>query len=122
MQKNISLKEKHEGRKKCQARSPCKVSSQEELILYALDKSEEYGLGIVKVIEDASYGHRTIRMGSLYPALSKLEKKQLISSRWGDEEVPERCGARRRYYQLTEEGRYTLDYLISFRENLLNRE
>ena len=97
-----------------------KVSPQEEIILTALNRGEDYGLGIIKAIELASQGNRTIRIGALYPALSRLEDKGLITSRWGDEEVPERGGARRRYYQLTELGRYNLDFLVRFRKALFD--
>lgn len=98
----------------------CKVSPKEELIILTLAGGELYGLQIAKAIAEASEGFEQIRMGTLYPTLKKLEEKDLVTSRWGDERPIERCGARRRYYKLTKKGTQTLEYLIAFRENLLN--
>ena len=98
----------------------CKVSPREELIILALAGKELYGLQIAKAIAEASEGFEQIRIGTLYPTLKKLEEKDLVTSRWGDERPIERCGARRRYYKLTEKGSQTSEYLIAFRENLLN--
>lgn len=41
---------------------------------------------------------------TLYPALRQLEEKQYLTSSWGDSE----SGGRRKYYEITEEGRRSL--------------
>ena len=96
-----------------------KVSPREEFILLVLTNSELYGLQIAKAIESTSNGIYEIRVGTLYPTLQKLEEKGLIISRWGDERPDERCGARRRYYRLTNEGKQTVEFLNSFKSKLL---
>ncbi|NBD15483.1 MAG: PadR family transcriptional regulator [Cyanobacteria bacterium] len=94
------------------------VSPTEELILLLLHNQECYGLQIIKAIEQATQGQKKLNVGSLYPTLNKLEKKNLITSYWGDEKRQERGGARRRYYQITEKGRATCQAKQSLRENL----
>jgi PadR family transcriptional regulator, regulatory protein PadR len=95
------------------------VSPREEIVLLALYEKELYGLQIPKAIESASSGRQKMGIGSLYPILHSLEAKELIESRWGDEERSERGGARRRYYQLTKRGVTTLNAIQSFRSELL---
>ncbi|MCY7408430.1 MAG: PadR family transcriptional regulator, partial [Alkalinema sp. CAN_BIN05] len=61
------------------------VSSKEELILLSLYRKELYGLQIPEAIQKASEGKTKLLIGTLYPVLHSLEKKQLVESRWGDE-------------------------------------
>jgi DNA-binding PadR family transcriptional regulator len=91
----------------------------EELVLFALNYRELYGLQIAQAITEASGGSRNIRVGSLYPTLHSLENKGLISSRWGDEQREERGGARRRYYKITPNGAKTIEFIEGFRNNLI---
>jgi PadR family transcriptional regulator, regulatory protein PadR len=95
------------------------LSPREELILCTLKNKRLYGLQIPKAIAQASNGNRDLKIGSLYPLLAILENKGLVSSQWGDERPPRKGGARRRYYQLTQEGIASLDSAESFRSNLL---
>jgi PadR family transcriptional regulator, regulatory protein PadR len=95
------------------------VSPREEIVLLILYDKELYGLQIPKAIESASNGRQKMGIGSLYPILHSLEAKELIESRWGDEERSERGGARRRYYQLTERGIATIEAVQAFRSGLL---
>jgi DNA-binding PadR family transcriptional regulator len=96
------------------------ISPREELVLLALYNKELYGLQIPQAMEEASRGNRQMGIGTLYPVLHSLEKKGLLSSRWGNEGREERGGARRRYYRLTDSGIATLEAIQSFRSNLLN--
>lgn len=95
------------------------ISNAEELILTSLFGKELYGLQIPQAISEVSGGRRKVGMGTLYPTLHKLEKKDLITSRWGDEGREERGGARRRYYKLTGKGIAALESIQSFRADLL---
>jgi PadR family transcriptional regulator, regulatory protein PadR len=95
------------------------ISGTEELILTSLCGKELYGLQIPQAISEVSDGQRKVGMGTLYPTLHKLEKKDLITSRWGDEGQEERGGARRRYYKLTGKGIAALESIQSFRTDLL---
>ena len=95
-----------------------RVSSKEELILLSLYKKELYGLQIPEAIQEASQGNTKLLVGTLYPVLHSLEKKQLVESRWGDERA-ERGGARRRYYRLTGSGEAAIEAKQAFRTDLL---
>ena len=57
---------------------------------------------------------------SLYPGLNRLEKKGLISWRWGNEEEVS-GGARRKYYKITALGISTLKQVQQYRISLAER-
>ena len=81
-----------------------KRGSTEVLILALLDERRRHGYEISQLIEERSRGAITFHTASLYPTLYRLEDKGLIEGRW-----VERAGQRRRrYYQLTRNGRKAL--------------
>lgn len=97
-------------------------SALEEDILTVLLGRPLYGLQISKAIEDSSNGLRKIKVGSLYPALRRLEKKGFVSSYWegnDNNEGESRGGARRRYYRISTTGSRVLLENRTIRENLL---
>lgn len=99
------------------------LSALEEDILTVLLGRTLYGLLISQAIFEASGGVRDISVGSLYPTLRRLEKKGFVESTWeGSADIPieikERGGARRRYYQITSQGRKILLENKTVRENL----
>ena len=111
--------EAHKARGKPKTRGkPSDLSKTEEFILLVLRNKELYGLQVSEGVQQVSNGSRTLKMGSLYPTLRKLEKNGLVKARWGDDRPEERSGARRRYYKLTANGEAALDALESFRANL----
>jgi PadR family transcriptional regulator PadR len=69
--------------------------------LAILNKGDSYGYEIMKTIIEGGKGLFTIKDATVYTAFKRMEKEQLITSYWGDEEE----GARRKYYQITEKGR-----------------
>jgi DNA-binding PadR family transcriptional regulator len=76
-------------------------------ILLALVDEEQHGYRIMKEVEERSEGRVRIGPGTLYEAIQRLVKTQLI------EESDERPDAemddqRRRYYRLTDLGRRVL--------------
>lgn len=81
-----------------------------------------YGLDILNRINAANekLGRRKIGVGSLYPALKRMEQQGLIAGRWGDEEIPdeESGGARRRYYSISADGETALRTTWQYREQL----
>ncbi|NEO84625.1 MAG: helix-turn-helix transcriptional regulator [Spirulina sp. SIO3F2] len=85
------------------------LSTLEEYILMSILARDLYGLEIAKTIKTASEGKYKVSVGSLYPALNKLTKKGLVESYWGDEQLEERNGARRKYYCITGEGELALE-------------
>jgi len=70
-------------------------------ILAAVRDGVSYGLDIVT---------RTgMPSGTVYPTLGRLKARGLVTARWEDQRVAEREGRpRRRYYELTHEGRSAL--------------
>ena len=78
--------------------------SSNSLLLCLLDGQPMYGYQIVKELEAKSQGYFKFKEGTLYPALHRLEKSALISSKW---ELLSN-GRQRRYYTITDKGRATL--------------
>lgn len=66
---------------------------------------EAYGVPIVRELERRR--GRGVAVGSVYAALERLEKKELVTSRWGDP-TPERGGKARRYFAATKQGLRTI--------------
>jgi DNA-binding PadR family transcriptional regulator len=70
------------------------------LILTALADRPQHGYGIMTDISRISEGRVTVRAGTLYAALDRLQADGLVAS--DREEVVD--GRLRRYYRLTEDG------------------
>ena len=75
----------------------------ELMILLALIRlgDEAYGVPISKELLNTA--GREVALGSVYAALDRLEKKELVSSRLGDP-TPERGGRAKRYFRITKKG------------------
>ena len=71
------------------------------IILAQLAKGDSYGYEINKTISELTSGEFELKEATLYTAFRRLEAGGYILFYWGDENT----GARRRYYNLTEEGR-----------------
>ncbi|MEE8526601.1 MAG: PadR family transcriptional regulator [Thermoanaerobaculia bacterium] len=78
------------------------------LILRTLALEPMHGWGIGRRIEQVS-GVFQIKLGSLYPALQRLEGRALIEASWQKSENNRRA----RYYRLTRAGRHQLDNEMS---------
>ena len=76
----------------------------ETLLLALLEVEPKYGYQIVKEVEQRSSGYFAFKEGTLYPALHRLERANLVEGRWQD--TPN--NVRRRYYQITSKGRQAL--------------
>jgi transcriptional regulator len=74
------------------------------LILKTLAAGRRHGYGIAKAIEDSTEAVVAIEEGSLYPALYRLERKELIEAEWGISEL----GRRAKFYRITPRGRKAL--------------
>jgi PadR family transcriptional regulator, regulatory protein PadR len=74
------------------------------LILRTLLFGPIHGDAIAKSIEQTSQDVLRVDHGSLYPALQRLERRGLITARWGTSENNRRA----RYYRLTAAGRKQL--------------
>ena len=82
-----------------------KLSHTAALILRTIDCGYRYGFDIMDVTGLPS--------GTVYPALRRLERDELIAGKWEDESVAlaEQRPARR-YYRTTRTGRQSLVHLI----------
>jgi PadR family transcriptional regulator PadR len=67
---------------------------------------DAYGITLHKRLE--SRHQRPFSPGAIYVVLERLERKGLISSRWGDT-TPARGGRRKRLYQIEASGRRAAD-------------
>ena len=81
-----------------------KKGSADLLILSLLEVRPRHGYEISKLIEQRSEGTLSFHVASLYPLLYRLEERGWICGRW----VEKAGQRRRRYYQLTAEGRKVL--------------
>ncbi len=79
------------------------------LLLALLDNEAMYGYQIVKEVDQRSSGFFAFKEGTLYPALHRLEKANLIEGRW--EDTPN--NVRRRYYLITPKGQEALSARLS---------
>jgi transcriptional regulator len=80
------------------------LKSQLELLLLAtLEREPAHGYQIVEDLKERSGGVLDFPEGSVYPALYRLERGGLITSRWVVAE-----GRRRRVYRLSRNGRSEL--------------
>lgn len=71
------------------------------LVLKAVSLESTHGWGIAQHIGRLSRDMLVINQGSLYPALQRLERRGLVSSRWGESENNRKA----KFYALTAAGR-----------------
>ena len=81
-----------------------KKGSAELLILSLVETRPRHGYEISKLIDERSDGTLSFHVASLYPLLYRLENRGWIAGRW----VEKPGQRRRRYYQLTAEGKKVL--------------
>jgi transcriptional regulator len=81
-----------------------KKGSAELLILSLIERRPRHGYEISKLIEQRSEGVLKFNVASFYPLLYRLEKRGFISGRW----VEKAGQRRRRYYELTAQGKTVL--------------
>jgi PadR family transcriptional regulator PadR len=74
--------------------------SSDSLLLSLLEQQHMYGYQIVKELELRSHGYFKFKEGTIYPALHRLEKADLITGKW--QTLPN--GRKRQYYHITEKG------------------
>ena len=94
------------------------ISALEEDILTLLLGQPLYGLQICKAIDEASEGKQSLKIGSLYPSLHRLESKGLVFSYMQNEDTQTRKGNRRKYYRITGKGSRALNQKQMTRINL----
>jgi PadR family transcriptional regulator PadR len=76
------------------------------LVLKLLSDQPKYGYQIIQEMREKSCGVFTLRDGTLYPILYRLEEEHFVESKWKQGEgkqVP------RKYYEITEMGKKALE-------------
>ncbi len=79
------------------------------LILKSLALEPRHGWAVSQRLAQLSGSTLTIRQGSLYPALHRLERRGWIKASWG----PSENNRRAKYYELTKRGRSRLEVEIN---------
>lgn len=74
------------------------------LILSLLNQEDMYGYIIAKSIKEKSDNLYEMGEGTLYPALKRMEAKDLIQSYWMESD----SGTKRKYYKITDLGKKEL--------------
>jgi PadR family transcriptional regulator PadR len=74
------------------------------LLLATLGAGEFHGYALIEELKRQSGGTFDLPEGTIYPALHRLERAGLLSSRWSSV-----SGRRRRVYELTRQGQQALD-------------
>lgn len=74
------------------------------MILQTLGNQARHGYSITRKILSESEGILNVEEGSLYPALHRMEKKNLVSSHWERSENNRKA----KFYSITDEGRVHL--------------
>lgn len=75
-------------------------------VLEIVKRKEIYGYDLIKELQEAGFSE--IKGGTVYPLLTKLEKKQLIKG----ETKPSTDGPNRKYFTITEDGE---KHLLAFK-------
>ncbi|MCM3781514.1 PadR family transcriptional regulator [Neobacillus mesonae] len=79
------------------------------IILSILDTQDAYGYEISKIVNRKTNGQLSLKEGTLYPALKRMEANNYILSYWRESE----SSPRRKYYQITTHGRAQLHFMKS---------
>ena len=74
------------------------------LLLQLLEERDMYGYELVKELERRSGNEFSVKEGTLYPALHKLEKQEYIGFYWQEQTK----GPARKYYKITDAGKEML--------------
>ncbi len=89
----------------------------EELVLLTIASlgDQAYGVAIKEDIEKRS--DRSISIGALHSTITRLEEKSFIKS-WLGEPTQERGGRRKRFFELTHQGKVALHNVKDLRDDL----
>ena len=96
------------------------------MVLRTLDSmGPQHGYAIAERLEQTSGGALQLNMGTLYPALMRLEQRGLLRGAWGTTDTNRRA----RFYSLTPAGRKQLasdreawDRMTSIMQRILEQE
>lgn len=80
----------------------------EILVLQLLSEQEKYGYELLTEMKNKSNGMFTVKEGTLYPILYRLEDEGLVVAKWTE---PKDREISRKYYSITMPGLVVLDEL-----------
>jgi len=75
------------------------------LVLKLLEKEAKYGYQLIMELKEKSNDTFSLKEGTLYPILYRLEDEGLVESKWSE---PEGKQVARKYYVITDKGKLTL--------------
>jgi PadR family transcriptional regulator, regulatory protein PadR len=89
----------------------------EELVLLTVASLQDdaYGITIKETIE--KHTDRSISLGALHSTITRLEEKGYLKS-WLGEPTQERGGRRKRYFEVTHQGKVALHHIKALRDDL----
>ena len=83
----------------------------EMLVLHLLQEKEKYGYQLISEMKERSGEMFTLKEGTLYPILYRLEEDGCVVSRWSQ---PKDREVSRKYYAITDIGKQTLAGMTAF--------
>lgn len=84
------------------------------LVLKLLTEKEKYGYQLISELRDKSGGMFTLKEGTLYPILYRLEDDGFVISHWSK---PQGKEVAKKYYQITPDGEQMLVELKTLWQN-----
>lgn len=79
------------------------------LVLKLLSEEPKYGYQLIIELQERSEGIFSLKEGTLYPVLYRLEEEKLVVSNWSE---PEGKQVPRKYYAITETGQQALTEIM----------
>lgn len=80
------------------------------LVLSIISHHDTYGYEIIQKLKVQSNDVYHMSQGTLYPALKRMEQKNLIESYWGESE----SGMKRKFYRITKAGKQELEKKLDY--------
>lgn len=84
------------------------------LVLSIISHDDTYGYEIIQKLKEQSNDVYHMSQGTLYPALKRMEQKNLIESYWGESET----GQKRKFYRITIAGKEELEKKLNYWEQI----
>lgn len=85
------------------------------LVLKLLKEEPKYGYQMIQEMKEKSQGVFSLKDGTLYPILYRLEEEGLVKSKWLErdgKQVP------RKYYEITQKGQGALEEIVKTWANI----
>lgn len=86
----------------------------EILVLKLLEHQEKYGYQLITELKDKSGELFSLKEGTLYPILYRLEEEGLVTSKWS---VPQGKELSKKYYTISDAGQQTLQGAVTLWKN-----